>query len=110
MSELDLCDDCPPPDYPTDKTRCLPCPRRGDELEAPRRPRIGRPPADGKQARGDYVGFRSSSSLKAKLEQAAKASGRSLSGESQFRLEQSFRDETLIAELEARGYRVERAS
>lgn len=54
MSELDLCDDCPPPDYPTDKTRCLPCPRRGDELEAPRR--------------------------------------------------------TLIAELEARGYRVERAA
>ena len=23
-----LCDDCPPPDYPTDKTRCKPCPRR----------------------------------------------------------------------------------
>jgi hypothetical protein len=23
-----LCSDCPPPDYPTDKTRCLPCPRR----------------------------------------------------------------------------------
>lgn len=26
MSEL--CDDCPPVAYPTDKTRCLPCPRR----------------------------------------------------------------------------------
>jgi len=26
--EADLCDDCPPNDYPTDKTRCLPCPRR----------------------------------------------------------------------------------
>ena len=22
------CDDCPPVGYPTDKTRCLPCPRR----------------------------------------------------------------------------------
>lgn len=26
--EQSLCADCPPPDYPTDKTRCLPCPRR----------------------------------------------------------------------------------
>ena len=25
---LTLCEDCPPVDYPTDKTRCLPCPRR----------------------------------------------------------------------------------
>lgn len=24
----ELCDDCPPLGYPTDKTRCLPCPRR----------------------------------------------------------------------------------
>ena len=24
----DLCEDCPPIGYPTDKTRCLPCPRR----------------------------------------------------------------------------------
>lgn len=24
----DLCDDCPPTGYPTDKTRCLPCPLR----------------------------------------------------------------------------------
>src|SRR5690606_27401303 len=23
-----LCADCPPPDYPTDETRCAPCPRR----------------------------------------------------------------------------------
>lgn len=23
-----LCDDCPPVGYSTDKTRCLPCPRR----------------------------------------------------------------------------------
>jgi hypothetical protein len=26
--EDELCDDCPPVGYPTDKTRCLPCPRR----------------------------------------------------------------------------------
>ncbi len=24
-----LCEDCPPVGYPTDKTRCTPCPRRG---------------------------------------------------------------------------------
>jgi hypothetical protein len=23
-----LCGDCPPSDYPTDETRCAPCPRR----------------------------------------------------------------------------------
>lgn len=27
-TETPECDDCPPLDYPTDKTRCLPCPRR----------------------------------------------------------------------------------
>ena len=110
MSELDLCDDCPPPDYPTDKTRCLPCPRRGDELEAPRRPRRGRPPDDGRDAKCTYVGFRAPLALKSQLEAAALVNGRSLSYEAQIRLEQSFREETLIAELEARGYRVERAA
>lgn len=25
---MNLCEDCPPGNYPTDKTRCLPCPRR----------------------------------------------------------------------------------
>ena len=29
-----LCEDCPPPDYPTDKTRCAPCPRRPAAQEA----------------------------------------------------------------------------
>lgn len=34
MSEAaPLCDDCPPADYPTDKTRCLPCPRRAHRYE-----------------------------------------------------------------------------
>lgn len=28
MSVYSLCDDCPPAGYPTDRTRCLPCPRR----------------------------------------------------------------------------------
>lgn len=28
MTEDDRCDDCPPLHYPTDKTRCLPCPLR----------------------------------------------------------------------------------
>lgn len=27
-SPSDLCSDCPPPGYPTDATRCEPCPRR----------------------------------------------------------------------------------
>ena len=31
----ELCDDCPPIGYPTDKTRCLPCSRRTPkELDA----------------------------------------------------------------------------
>jgi hypothetical protein len=28
MSEKSLCGDCPPIGYPTDETRCAPCPRR----------------------------------------------------------------------------------
>lgn len=30
----DLCSDCPPVGYPTDKTRCLPCPRRKEPAPA----------------------------------------------------------------------------
>lgn len=26
--EFEKCEDCPPPDYPSDRTRCLPCPER----------------------------------------------------------------------------------
>lgn len=29
-----LCDDCPPDGYPTDKTRCAPCPRRAPHCQA----------------------------------------------------------------------------
>ena len=71
--------------------------------------RISRPPADSRDPKRIYVGFRAPLALKSQLEAAALVNGRSLSTEAQIRLEQSFRDETLIAELEARGYRVERA-
>ncbi len=27
-----MCEDCPPVGYPTDETRCTPCPRRNQEL------------------------------------------------------------------------------
>lgn len=46
---------------------------------------------------GEYVGFRASPALKKKLERAAKAAGRSLSTETQMRLEQSFRDDRMLA-------------
>lgn len=29
IDEQSLCSDCPPVNYPTDETRCTPCPRRG---------------------------------------------------------------------------------
>lgn len=45
---------------------------------------------------GEYVGFRSPPELKAKLEDAAKGAGRSLSSEAQFRLEQSFEREARL--------------
>jgi hypothetical protein len=31
QAQQSLCEDCPPPDYPANKTRCLPCPRRQSE-------------------------------------------------------------------------------
>ena len=31
-----LCSDCPPSDYPTDKTRCWSCPRRAKPMEKPK--------------------------------------------------------------------------
>ena len=42
--EASLCDDCPPDDCPTDKMRCLPCPRRADPCPSvthPTEARIG---------------------------------------------------------------------
>jgi len=32
MADVDLCADCPPVGYPTDKTRCRPCPRRTNPM------------------------------------------------------------------------------
>ena len=31
----EACEDCPPEGYPTDKTRCLPCPRRSAQPKVP---------------------------------------------------------------------------
>lgn len=33
VPDTGLCSDCPPIGYPTDKTRCLPCPRREEEKQ-----------------------------------------------------------------------------
>jgi hypothetical protein len=33
---MTLCLGCPPIGYPTDKTRCTPCPRRTPDLDCPR--------------------------------------------------------------------------
>lgn len=53
-------------------------------------------PTDRKRERpGEYVGFRSPPALKTKLEEVARAAGRSLSSEAQFRLEKSFEREPL---------------
>ena len=65
------------------------------EMVAKRQP--GRPSRQPKDGPGDYVGFRASHDLKARLTAAAAKSGRSLSTEAQFRLETSF-----IAELQQR--------
>ena len=47
------CSDCPPDGYPTDATRCAPCPRRAPVLRMPRRSyfdRLMRPlPSDKRQ-------------------------------------------------------------
>jgi hypothetical protein len=61
--------------------------------------RVGRPPSKGKSGPGEYVGFRAPRELKAQLEEAAHAAGRSLSSETQFRLERSFLDVGLIEQI-----------
>ena len=63
---------------------------------------VGRPrmrPAE--EGAGDYVGFRAPKRLKDDLSKAAAASGRSLSTEAQFRLEQSFAEFAYPAEIAA---------
>jgi hypothetical protein len=63
-------------------------------MKAGRMKRVGRPRTRENDGPGEYVGFRASKDLKEKLEAAAHNSARSLSSEAQFRLEQSFRDES----------------
>lgn len=63
-------------------------------MEQRRKP--GRPASSDKSKAGEYVGFRSPKELKEKLEQAAQASGRSLSTEVQFRLERSLESQALM--------------
>ena len=55
-------------------------------------------PAPKRERPGEYVGFRSPTNLKEKLERAAKAASRSLSSEAQFRLERSFDRENLLTD------------
>jgi hypothetical protein len=58
---------------------------------------VGRPRTRPEKPRaGDYVGFRVPSELKAQLENEAKRNGRSLSTETQSRLEQAFKNETTL--------------
>jgi hypothetical protein len=63
--------------------------------------RVGRPRTRSETGPGDYVGFRAPRELKEKLETAAANSGRSLSTEAQFRLEQSFGDSAYSEEIAA---------
>jgi hypothetical protein len=67
--------------------------------ELGRRP--GRPRTKHESGSGDYIGFRVPYVLKARLHNDAVASGRSLSTEVQFRLEQSIRGETASHALES---------
>src|SRR5205809_7891267 len=48
---------------------------------------------------GDYVGFRTPRKLKQQLSEAAARSGRSLSAETEFRLEHSFDRQDLLGEV-----------
>jgi hypothetical protein len=60
--------------------------------------RVGRPRTRSQDGPGDAVGFRAPRYLKRQLEDAAAASGRSISTEAQFRLENSFREQQLFDE------------
>ena len=65
------------------------------------RPRRGRPPKGGEGKRASF-NTRIRDSLKQQLERAAAEAGRSLSEEIEFRLEQSFLEESTVAEIENR--------
>lgn len=74
---MTLCEDCPPVGYPTDKTRCLPCPRRTephkpepttDTLYYATRPEVK--DAEGRQL-GKVVEFLSNGLVKIEIEEHA---------------------------------------
>jgi hypothetical protein len=67
-------------------------------MAATAKKRPGRPRTRTTEQPGDYVGFRCPRKLKGLLEDAAAASGRSISTEAQFRIENSFRDQRLFDE------------
>jgi hypothetical protein len=61
--------------------------------------RIGRPVVPGTPGERVPVGFRITAEAKLKLEQAALASGRSLSQEAELRIEQSFERDFILKSL-----------
>ncbi len=58
-----------------------------------KRKRIGRPPKPAKERKSVNFTFRSRGELREQLRRAAEVSGRSISEEIEYRLDQSFRDE-----------------
>lgn len=61
---------------------------------------MGRPTTPGRDGEKATLGIHASASLKMRLIDASKVSGRSLSAEAEFRLEQSFRDDRIEARLD----------
>ncbi len=59
----------------------------------PSKPRMGRPPLPSGKRRGASMGFRPTPEIREKVEEAAKANGRSMSQEVEHRLERSFTEE-----------------
>jgi hypothetical protein len=66
--------------------------------------RIRRPRGAPEDRPSEYVGFRSPKHVKARLEAAARGTGRSLSTETQFRIEQSFRNDDLLLSVLTAAY------
>ncbi len=72
------------------------------------KPKMGRPPLPPNKRRGASMGFRPTPTIRAELEEAARANGRSMSHEVEARLERSFlefgKEETfLVAQLLAKA-------
>src|SRR5690242_17536028 len=71
------------------------------------KPRRGRPPKPPEERRGPNLTFRTPGGLRARLAEAAAASGRAMSEEVVHRLEQSFLEQDIVEELQ-RTLRIER--